>query len=250
MILDPRFLRSKLRLTDLACRWVCQRRAADALALLRDRSVGYEVLRWRSLPVGPCRTIIDVGANVGTVAAAFHLLYQPKSLLAVEPNPALLPGLRDRFSGIPSVKIAGVALNDRAGVLPFFVQNFNAASSFFPLRTGYLASLGLPEGAQQIDVPARRLDDVAAEAGIDSLDLLKLDCQGAELRVLLGAPGLLRRTRVVQTEVAFEPIYQGGALFHEVHALLRGHDFTLVRLGEFQGPGDGIDQADALYRRS
>jgi FkbM family methyltransferase len=250
MILDPRHLRPKLRLTTLACRWVCQRRAVDALALLRDRSVGYEVLRWQPLPVGPCSTIIDVGANVGTVAAALHLLYQPKCLLAVEANPALLPGLRDRFSGVPSVKIASAALNDRAGVLPFIVQRFNAASSFFPLRAGYLASLGLPEGSQQIDIAARRLDDVAAEAGINSLDLLKLDCQGAELRVLLGAPDLLRRTRIVKIEVMFEPIYQGGALFPEVHALLRSHAFTLVRLGEFGGAGDGIDQADALYRRS
>jgi FkbM family methyltransferase len=250
MFIDPHFLRPKLRLTALACRWVWQRRAADALALLRDRSIGYEVLRWNSLPIGPCRTIIDVGAHVGAVAAALHLLYRPERLLAVEANPALLPGLRHRFSNVRSVEIVGVALNDQAGVLPFTVQNFSAASSFFPLQAGYLAAVGLPDGAQQIEIPARRLDDVAVEAGIESLDLLKLDCQGAELRVLLGAPGLLQRTRIVQTEVMFEPIYQGGALFHEVHALLRDHGFTLVRLGEFGGIGDRIDQADALYRRN
>jgi len=249
VLLDPHFLRPKLRLTALACRWVWQRRVADALTLLRDRSVGYEVLRWHSLSIGPCRTIIDVGAHVGTVAAALHLLYRPKRLLAVEANPALLSGLRQRFSDLRAVDVMGVALNDQAGVLPFIVQNFSAASSFFPLQAGYLASLGLPEGGQRIDVPARRLDDVAVEAGIESLDLLKLDCQGAELRVLRGAPNLLQRTRVVRTEVMFEPIYQGGALFQEVHALLRSHRFALVRLGDFGGIGDSIDQADALYRR-
>ena len=184
------------------------------------------------------------------MAAALHLLYRPKRLLAVEANPALLPGLRHRFSSVSSVDVMGVALNDQAGTLPFIVQNFSAASSFFPLRAGYLAALGLPDEAQQIEIPARRLDDVAAEAGIDSLDLLKLDCQGAELRVLRGAPGLLQRTRFVRTEVMFEPIYHGGALFHEVHALLRSHGFTLVRLDDFRGIGDSIDQADALYRRN
>ncbi len=250
MFLDPHFLRPKLRLTALACRWVWQRRAADALALLRDRSVGYEVLRWHALPIGPCRTIIDVGAHVGAVAAALRLLYRPERLLAVEANPALLPGLRHRFSDVRSVEIVGVALNDQAGVLPFIVQNFSAASSFFPLQAGYLAALGLPDGAQQIEIPARRLDDVAAEAGIGSLDLLKLDCQGAELRVLLGAPNLLKRIRVIQTEVMFEPIYHGGALFHEIHALLRHHGFSLVHLGEFGDGGRGIDQADAVYRRN
>jgi len=249
MFLDPHFLRPKVRLAALACRWVWQRRAADAFTLLRDRDVGYEALRWHSLSIGPCRTIIDAGAHVGKVAAALNLLYRPKRLLAVEANPALLPSLRHRFSELRSVDIMGVALSDQAGVLPFFVQNFSAASSFFPLRVGYLASLGLPEGAQQIEIPARRLDDVAVEAGIESLDLLKLDCQGAELRVLLGAPNLLKRTRTIQTEVMFEPIYHGGALFQEIHALLRSHGFRLVHLGDLGGTGDSIDHADAVYQR-
>jgi len=43
MFLDPHFLRQKVRLTALACRWVWQRRAADAFALLHND--GFRLVR-------------------------------------------------------------------------------------------------------------------------------------------------------------------------------------------------------------
>lgn len=49
--------------------------------------------------------------------------------------------------------------------------------------------------------PMRRLDSILAEHGIDQIDLLWMDVQGAELLVLAGLGELITRTAVIATEV-------------------------------------------------
>jgi hypothetical protein len=46
-------------------------------------------------------------------------------------------------------------------------------------------------------VPARRLDGIASELGIQQVDLLKMNIEGAEVDAMLGAGTLLDRTRHV-----------------------------------------------------
>ena len=246
---DRRFLLRKFGLAGYATRLACSGRLVDASQILRDRRLGYDALDWSKRVPGPCQTIIDAGAHTGEVSAALDLVFHPTSLLAVEANPTRASELRTRFSSKSNIHIAAVALAEQNGTLPFFLQNFDAASSLFPLRDGYLSSLGFPEGTRQIDVPARRLEEVAAEAGLAEVDLLKLDCQGAELRILQGAGALLRRIRCIYTEVTFESIYEKGAQFHEVHTFLRAAGFHLAQLNTADWANGNIDQGDALYLR-
>jgi FkbM family methyltransferase len=247
---DLHFLPRKFSLAGYAAQLAITGRGADAINILLDRRLGYEALDWSKRIPGPCRTIIDAGAHFGDVSAALDLVFHPTRLLAVEANPARAAGLRARFRSRPHLQVAALALAEQNSTLPFFLQDFDAASSLFPLRAGYLASLGLADGVRQIEVPARRLDEVAAEAGLVDVDLLKLDCQGAELRILQGAGGLLRRIRCIYTEVTFEPIYTQGALFNEVHAFLRAAGFRLTQLIPGGGAHANIDQGDALYVRT
>jgi len=63
-----------------------------------------------------------------------------------------------------------------------------------------------------------------------SVDLLKLDLQGAELHALRGATELLKRTCFVWSEMSFREIYSGQALFADVYHLLRAAGFMLVEI--------------------
>jgi len=245
----PSFLYRKFCLAGLAAKLASSGRVGAAMAILRDRRHGYECLDWAARLPGSFGTIIDAGAHTGSASAAFDLLFRPNRLLAIEPNPALAAALRHRFAARPQIQVAAVALAETEGTLPFYLQDFDAASSLYPLRDGYLASLGLPDKCTRIDVPTRRLDQLAANAGFTEVDLLKLDCQGAELRILHGARDLLPHIRYIYTEVSFEPIYPQGALFHEIHTMLRDAGFRLAHLGASPNLVGGIDQGDALYHR-
>jgi FkbM family methyltransferase len=56
---------------------------------------------------------------------------------------------------------------------------------------------------QTIRLPVTTLDKIVAELGIDRIDLIKMDIEGAELRALAGAADTIRRFRprlVIATE--------------------------------------------------
>ncbi len=74
--------------------------------------------------------------------------------------------------------------------------------------------------AARSTVPTVRLDDVI-EAG--SMDLLKIDVQGGELKVFDGARERLAECLVVWTEVEFVPLYRGQPLFADIDTRLREH---------------------------
>jgi FkbM family methyltransferase len=94
--------------------------------------------------------------------------------------------------------------------------------------------LALPLVAEY-DIQTLKLDDVSE---VTDMDYLKLDVQGAELDVILGAPRLLQGALVVHTEVEFIPMYEGQPLFGDVDVALRKAGFWLHRM-------DGITRARA-----
>jgi FkbM family methyltransferase len=79
------------------------------------------------------------------------------------------------------------------------------------------------------EVEVRTLRTFAAEAGIDSVDYLKIDVEGTEYEVLEGADDLLARIGVVRVEVCFIPFRKGQRLFSDVDLLLRARGFDLLR---------------------
>jgi FkbM family methyltransferase len=160
-------------------------------------------------------TVIDVGANIGayTTWAAAHL-GEGGRLVAIEPNPVSYEMLTRSIEGLPGLVTAHqLACAAEEGELPLYS------------RRGYTVSSSLAgfDGAERTDmVRVRRLDDVLAEQGVQVVDMLKIDVEGAELAVLQGAQRTLASTNRVVLETT------AGQLSDAVEALLGGLGFELV----------------------
>ncbi|KAL3808066.1 hypothetical protein ACHAXA_007187, partial [Cyclostephanos tholiformis] len=94
--------------------------------------------------------------------------------------------------------------------------------------------------------------DTLLEHKMEHVDYLKLDVQGAELMVLLGATETLKKATFVQFEVSVIEYNKGGACWHEVDELLRKNGFffydqsdNIVAEEVFHTKATG--QFDALY---
>ena len=143
----------------------------------------------RSLPVGG--TMIDVGANVGFFTALACSRVGPSGrVLAFEPSGHVFTRLARTVETSPlkQVELFQVALSDRDGTLNLSIP---------PRSIGnHSPTFADVDGWEKLEVPIGRLDDYVRRLTIDTVDLLKIDVEGHEPRVLAGAEASLRSGRV------------------------------------------------------
>jgi FkbM family methyltransferase len=240
------FFWKKARLLVFLTRRIGRHGWAQWFRGIRDRKVSYLAMDLAGVLPGEARTIVDVGAHTGLVAEALEFLYSPSRLWAVEPNPALGAELEERFRNRPHVIVVRRCLGEAGGEVAFNAYDFDAASSVFACKAGHLAGLGFSEKKTSVMVPMTTLRELLP-GDLETLDLLKLDCQGAELAVLKGAGERIHGVRWIYCEVSIDSIYDGAPLWGELHDFLRSSGFELRNVGGFAGTGATIQWADALY---
>ncbi len=140
--------------------------------------------------------VVDIGANVGlfSVRAATHALRG--SVFAFEPAP-------DNFTRLKE----NIQLNGLANVIPMQAAIAGKTETrHMYLGTQDTVSHSLWKGwggsDQQITVQCKTLEDAMREYNITHIDLLKIDCEGAEGEIILGmGDATLRRIRRIGMEV-------------------------------------------------
>lgn len=202
------------------------------------------------LPEGQPITLVDVGASGGDFTAAVVEHCGVTRALLAEPMPMRCRQLEARYPD-PRFVIRQCAVSDAAGATEFDILNADYSSSILPALpevggSGQRLDLRIKE---RIAVELRTLDELAAGAGLDgAIDLLKIDTQGAELHVLRGATGILPRVRLIWVEVSFRALYEGSALFADVHAFLSARGFRCYSIHDgFRGADGELLQADVLF---
>jgi FkbM family methyltransferase len=134
-----------------------------------------------ALPAGlRPRTIVDLGSHIGISVAFFSVRFPEARIFAFEPNPASFGKLEENVGELPGVTIRRLALSGTSGR-----RLMNTGGN--PLLTSLKGGAG-----QAFEVEAATLDEQASELGIDRIDLLKIDVEGAEMEVLSSFEGLDR----------------------------------------------------------
>jgi FkbM family methyltransferase len=152
----------------------------------------------------PGAVFVDIGANHGyfTILAA-ALVGERGRVFAFEPNPPVFEQLDEhvRLNGFESrvVRIQQ-ALSDRMDeATPFFVSQWSGNSGVSSLVPGAAA---IAEGGLSLDrsisVRTDTFDRWLATSGVDRVDLVKIDTEGAEAHVARGMSRALHDRRVAR----------------------------------------------------
>lgn len=204
----------------------------------------------RALDAAQVRVVLDVGARDCAESADFARAYPGATVFAFECNAATLPQCRAVAAAEPRIVLTEKAVSDRAGRLSFYPTNPDRTITSFATGNPGASSLFEASGAypeetyaqDRIEVDAIRLDQFCATHGLDAIDILWMDVQGAEELVLRGLGALLQRVKFIHLEAEFFEIYRGQALFPTIDALLRGAGFRLAGFTSYSQYA-----ADALY---
>lgn len=143
----------------------------------------------------PGMTFVDVGANVGY----FTLLAASLGarVIAYEPTPAVFARLRQNvaLNGFDNVMLVNAAVADQRGTLTLYQSPDDPeANNLFG------------DGDHSVEVAAVALDDDLKERGVQKVDLLKIDAEGAEPMVLLGSARLLSGSSAPSVILEVNPV--------------------------------------------
>lgn len=153
--------------------------------LLEQYSYGHGLHRVRAEPgdvvidAGGCwgDTALYFASLVGPHGKVFTFEFDPESLEILHANLALNPELAER------IEVVSLALWNRSG----------ETLEFTP--AGRMTTVGRPseDGASELRVSTVTLDDYVKQQGLDRVDYIKMDVEGAELAVIDGAGETVKR---------------------------------------------------------
>ncbi len=144
--------------------------------------------------VKPGFVVLDVGANIGCHTLIMGKLAEDHGrVLAFEPHPQVFAVLSENvmLNRLTNIKLLQCALGDVQSKLalysgPSHLANFGGSS----LHAGNVANQGYA-----ISVTVRTVDEIVRLDDLSRLDLIKIDTEGHELPVLLGARESIRQYR-------------------------------------------------------
>ena len=190
-------------------------------------------------------TVFDVGANVGELTLLFSRFAGDDGCVhAFEASGDVFKKLETvcRAAGRRNVALNHLALADKSGTIRLNVYD-EAYSSFNTIAERPLADYGLdlqPVGIEE--TRATTLDDYCAEKKIESIDLLKIDVEGAEFQVMRGARRMLESKAVKCLTFEFgQTTFDMGNQPSEIERFLNDFGYKIRNMvaGDAVFPGRG-----------
>lgn len=201
----------------------------------------------------PPRVVFDVGANEGQTADELRQVYPDAKIYCFEPYLPAFQRLQQKFAGDVRISLEHLALGERTGEATLFENAQSVTNSLLPNAPD--AALSQPDAyatpTGQSTIPITTVDEFCNKRAVETIDLLKIDSQGYDLRILQGARGKLSNHRVnfILTEMLFAPLYSGQAYFPEIYNFVTDLGYSMVGLyAVHRSPAGAILWCDALFR--
>jgi FkbM family methyltransferase len=175
--------------------------------------------------------ILDVGASTGCWSNAVAGIYPDASFHLFEPlgrsHPDYVKELEESLRRHPNFTLHPFALGAANRVIDLHVSPQPQGSTILEIPTSeYFPAV--------VQTPVRRLDDLVASGLVPSPQIMKIDVQGGEARILEGAGPVLDSLLVAQIECWLYPGYgPTTCLMHEVVERMAAHDLVAA---EFSDP--------------
>jgi FkbM family methyltransferase len=194
------------------------------------------------LPNNP--VIIDCGAHDGTDSILLSKVLQG-TVHAFEPVPSIFTRLVQNTSRY-QIQCYQTALSATNGTATFFLSSGTSdASSSLLKPKEHLIDHPTVTFEDHLTVQTSTLDHWAAQYGIASVDLLWLDMQGAELKMLAASKTILPTVKVIHSEVSTKETYEGTCTYNQLADFLKSHGFTVM----IEAIPHGADMGNVLFVR-
>jgi FkbM family methyltransferase len=217
-------------------RW---KRALKWQLMIPDMGASLELMKRKGFSP---RHVLDIGAYVGNWTRMCKGIWPEARVCMFEPQEDKRPGLERLVRELPGVELKTTLLGDKPDVRVTFYKAESGSSTYM---------LKSEPGLKPVELPSTTLAWALEGTPFAKPDLIKVDVQGAELKVLSGGPEVLAAAEVVILETALVEEYAGAPLFAEVIEFMarRGlvvHDICTIWRNT---NSESMNEADVIFVR-
>jgi len=173
--------------------------------------------------------VFDVGANVGDWSIATLQAHSPLTIYAFEPAPTPYALLQKHLNEYNNISINNLALSDTTGKANF--NYYQKDSTMGGLFKRPIVEKIFHQQPSCFEVNTQTLDSFCQERSINNIDFLKIDTEGAELAVLLGAHDMLIHNNIKTIQFEYGGTYPDAKItLKEVYDLLSSCGYKIYRI--------------------
>jgi FkbM family methyltransferase len=198
-------------------------------------------------------TIIDVGANRGQFANEIFYYNYVGTIHSFEPIKEAYEELEANSKKKKGWFTYNYALGSTNSEEIFNITNLDASSSFLKMKASHITAAKNIHITHSEKVTIKTLDSIWDEIFTKepSNVFLKIDTQGFEKNVLLGALQNLSKITGIQIEMSLVELYEGEWLYEEIIQFLKNLGFLLFSVEPgFCNEGTGqLLQMDGIFYR-
>lgn len=174
--------------------------------------------------LGKDSVFIDIGANIGQ-----HSLYASffcKEVFSFEPIEKIYNqmNISVHFNDIFNIRTLNYALGSQKEILPIYSSDINVGASS-------LVSVSKKKKIQ--DIKVFKLDDIHESLCIENCDLIKIDVEGFEYNVMLGAKDFIRKFKP-KIILEYSPLLYrefDANISTDIFLFLKGLDYNVYDIG-------------------
>jgi FkbM family methyltransferase len=153
--------------------------------------------------IKPGMTVLEVGGHIGYMSIYFdHLVGDAGRVIVFEPGSNNLPYIRQTVAGCHVIKLEEKGVGSRNGSMDFFEESLTGQNNSFVQNFEGLAA-NREVSFVDVNVTARKVEVVTLDSYCKNIapDFIKIDVEGFEYDVLLGAAETLQKTPRLMVEV-------------------------------------------------
>lgn len=168
--------------------------------------------------------VLDVGANIGQTGGILREIGYKGRIVSFEPLPSAHAKLTERAAEDSGWTIAPrTAIGDSIGTATIYESEASDVSSLLPAKEEMYKAFHKTNIVGEEQAPVATLDSLYDDYAEPSDRVyLKIDTQGYEKNVLLGATETLKRIVGLQVELSLLPLYDGETTYLELLQMI--HD--------------------------
>jgi len=182
-------------------------------------------------------TVVDVGSHHGEYILSIKKNFNIKEIYGFEPNPVAFKILKKNIINHSGINIFnyGIAdiegekiLNQNIESSSSSINSLNKNSKYYKKKYFLFNFLNLKKVSNSVKIKAINLANFIEEKKIDKIDLLKIDTEGYEFKIIKGLEKNISKIKLIHLEHHFDDMIIKNYKFSDIHNYLKNNNFTKI----------------------